>query len=293
MEKLNKYELRTLINEEANTINKQQKIDEGALDYVENLAVTALGHAGFGDAAAAIKAVGPDAYRVGKSAMELESTLDKIGLSLVDLLREDYEENPEMQQALMTLSNMGPGERGEVKAKMERLGQNLKKLLVSIVSIFPDVAISGTIAFTITNMPIEKFLIEGAGVFADLMEKAENSMIGGAFKGFTEFMSKLANGPASLIMNSPLITFKNIGALANATLNPGTTAFGQLKSSLDDSGVTDMAKSYAKDAATDYFNNFSAVDDLPMAAESRNRKLNNHQGTILNESRMLKLAGIK
>ena len=71
MEKLNKHELRYLINEEVNSINNQEKIDEGALDYVENLAVTALGHAGFGDAAAAIKAVGPDAYRVGQSVMEL------------------------------------------------------------------------------------------------------------------------------------------------------------------------------------------------------------------------------
>lgn len=305
MQRLNKYELRYLINEETkSTQYSQQKLDEGALDYIENLAVTALGHAGFGDAAAAIKAVGPDAYRVGKSAMELNAELEKATngmLNLVDFFREDIDDSPEMQEALMMISSPGlsQADRDLIKQKLIRLGENTKKLLVSIVSIFPDVVISGSIALVITNMPIEEFLIEAAGVFADMMDKAEESMVGGAMKGFLEFIAKLANGPAGLLFNSPLITFKNMGALANATLNPGVTPFKQLSTSLSSAGVADMAKGFAKDKASDYFNNFSAIDDFDldasdfqMVAESVKRTSVN-QGPSFNEARMLKLAGLK
>jgi len=322
VQKLNKYELRYLINEETqlihHNVNRTEPLDEGVLDAIENYATSFLGHAVVGDIAAAIKAVGPDALRLVSSMNDLDNLMKEYTggqIGFIGLVRDPIEGNPESEMALQQISMLPPEDKEEIKESFERYAENVKKIMISIISIFPDVVISGGTSLALSSIPAGKLMLSLASEYADFDEsvqraKSEGKLVGklgsAALSAFEFVMKRLADpsGVASAIFGNPMVAFKNTGLIARIVME-GEDTQGILKSIAKDSGLVDAGLEIGKDYLLDKtgidLDNFGVgalddfdldMSDLKMVAESRKRTITN-QSPSFNEERMLKLAGIK
>jgi hypothetical protein len=205
--KLTRGQLREAINDVL--------ISEGILDTAENWATTAFGHLGIGDIAAGLKAGTLDLARVTKDLSDLGDLLLPHGLTDVAFLGK--KDDMIVQAVANSVRMSAPEMKEEIKDEINELGSSLKKMLISTVSMFPDVVISGPIAATITAIPVERLFIEAAPVFNNFMEKVRSFPGGESIQGLTSLFSKVAAGPAGFIFGDPVTAFTNLGILVDAT----------------------------------------------------------------------------
>lgn len=212
--KLNRKQLRQLINEESNNI-ENNRLDEFDLGTVERGLTTVLGHAGIGDIAAGVKALTLDGGRLIYKLNNLSNVMEPFGE--FDLGMDD---SPEFDELLERLAAAQPDAKLNVKESLIDFGDMLKTFLVSVVSAFPDGIISGPTAAAISVIPLERFFLEGSRVYADFIEKIESIPGGSGATWIAEMGAKATQtammGPLALFFTNPLVTMKNLGKLMEA-----------------------------------------------------------------------------
>ena len=217
-------------------------IAEGILDAAENWAVTALGHAGVGDVAAGIKAGTVDLGRVVKDASDLGSLLKPYGLPGITILGK--RDDGTIQAVADVISTLPQSERDEIKDEIYNLGESIKRMLISLVSLSPDVAISGTTAAAITMLPIEKLFIDGAPIFNDLVNKAKSLPGGETIGSMLSFVRKATSGPVAWLFGDPMTAFGNLGLLVSAASGSGSD-LGTLAQTAADVGQQALGPDFA------------------------------------------------
>lgn len=217
--KLNRRQLRLLIESEAKNVDEGfmgSLVDKG-IDAAENLAVTTLGHAIVGDAAAFFKAITLDLDRVIDDQMELHSLLSPFGIDLTKFM---LAKDNSMDPAIANFAMSDQATRDQVMETIESLVRNNVKLLVSAVSAAPDGLISGAIAGGLTaaaTLPLEKILpmlAEYVGKFLDFVDTLPGGEVA---TGFASLISRVLSGPAAWIFGDPVHAYRNLGKLVAAT----------------------------------------------------------------------------
>jgi hypothetical protein len=212
--KLNRKQLRQLINEESSNI-ENNRLNEFDLGAVERGLTTVLGHAGVGDIAAGVKALTLDGGRLIYKLNNLNNVMESFGE--FDLSMDD---SPEFDELLERLVAAQPDDKLNVKESLIDFGDMLKTFLVSVVSAFPDGVISGPVAAAISVIPIESFFLEGLRVYAAFIEKIESIPGGSGLTWLAEMGAKATQtammGPLALFFTNPHVVMKNLGRLMEA-----------------------------------------------------------------------------
>jgi len=208
--KLNKDQLRSLINEEV------EIIESGRLDEnLEQWFTTALGQAGVGDVAAGVKAFTLDAGRLVTRLSDLYATLEPFGE--FDMGLDDSEEF----DMLLANISMAPDEAKQaIKDSVYSIGDIMKTFLVSLISASPDAVISTPVAAAISALPVENIFLEGTRLYADFIEKVESLPGGSGLTWFAELTAKgsqlFGMGPLAFFFADPLTMLKNLGRMMEA-----------------------------------------------------------------------------
>jgi hypothetical protein len=299
---LNKYELRTLINEEVNSV------DEGVAGFVTQGIKSGLKSIG-------LSIPGID-FILGSAVLlyelnEIRMATDKIvamspvkGESIIEKLAS--QEN-EWQESLAGIRNGDPAMKNQIKDAFNDVLESLKDSIVTIVQSYDSLVAApvaagagaatmgggavaveggtniatGIIGFVTSMIPAEQVIFEFATEIAGFLSKLFGmlSSEGGEAKGKLEEFEEKGGFLIGELITNPARTLGRLGELYNALHKEGQRN-------------RDVLSQGVKSAALD-MSNFSANDnDRQMVAESRNRRLTD-QSPVLTESRMLKLAGIK
>lgn len=234
--RLNRRQLRKLINEESKTINSQ-RLDESGFGDAERWLTTALGHGGIGDIAAGVKAITFDGGRLIYKLNGLYNVLDPFGK--FSMMMGD---SVEFDELIANLEMTQVADKLKVKESFIDFADMLKTFLVSVISAFPDGVISGPVAAAISAIPIERFFLEGTRIYADFIEKIESIPGGSGITWLTELASKASQGPLGIFFTDPLTVMKNLGRLMEAASSEPIVkdmiSFGQDMSNLDITDIT-------------------------------------------------------
>ena len=206
MKKLNRLELRALINEAV--------INEDLLDTAENAATTLLGHAGIGDAAALIKALTLDLGRAIDNLYDLNQVLKYANLSITDIGTADAKD---VEYAAYEISQLDDKIKKKIREAIIEFAEAIRRMCVSVVTAFPDVFVSGSISATITALPLETFLLKGAPIIADVVNFLESGDITSYFVDMTKLVSRITSGPVAWVFGDPITSLRNLGMLIEAT----------------------------------------------------------------------------
>ena len=308
MEKLNKYELRTLINEEVNSV------DEGVAGFVTQGIKSGLKSIG-------LSIPGID-FILGSAVLLYElnkirmATDEIVAMSPVEggsIIEKLASQENEWQKSLEGIRNGDPVMKNQIKDAFNDVLESLKDSIVTIVQSYDSLVAApvaagagaatfgggavaveggtniatGIIGFVTSMIPAEQVIFELAAEIAGFLSKLFDmlSSEGGEAKGkLKEFEDKGGLLITALITN-PARTLGRLGELYNALHKEGARNRDVLAQ-----GVKSAAMGNTNTELD--MSNFSAGPDLQMVAESRKRTITN-QGPSFNEARMLKLAGIK
>lgn len=311
MQKLNKYELRTLINEEVNSV------DEGVAGFVTQGIKSGLKSIG-------LSIPGID-FILGSAVLlyelnKIRMATDKIvamspvkGESIIEKLTS--QEN-EWQESLAGIRNGDPAMKNQIKDAFNDVLESLKDSIVTIVQSYDSLVAApvaagagaasvgagavaveggtniatGIVGFVTSMIPAEQVIFEFATEIAGFLSKLFGmlSSEGGEAKGKLEEFEEKGGFLIGELITNPARTLGRLGELYNALHEEGQRNRDVLVRGTKDS----LAQMGGAPSSELDMSNFSAGPDLPMVAESRNRRLTD-QSPVLNESRMLKLAGIK
>tara|TARA_B100000214_G_C23973072_1_gene631225 strand:- start:1719 stop:2690 length:972 start_codon:yes stop_codon:yes gene_type:complete len=323
VEKLNKYELRYLINEEAqlmhhHTMYRMDPLDEGILDTAIE-GIKSLG------TSIALAIPGLDAYvgqaLTGQKILAITKAINEMGTSIGgsnNILEHIASGGPEWQNTLRDIQSLPEKLRDKLRGHFNELLKMVKDLVMILLQTYdsiiagPLAAAAGAATAGLGAAAVEAItnaLTAGAAFVAKITDPEQiifglGSKIAGYLDKIFDFLhgesrSGIVRGADAgdnfmkILISNPFEAFSRLGQIYDALHNPGVNVFTDVKH-----GVKDAAMNYAKQKSGLDFGNFGANDDFEltddmMVAESRKRKLNNHLGPVLNESRMLKLAGIK
>ena len=142
--------------------------------------------------------------------------------------------------------------------------------MISLISVSPDIVLSGTAAAAITAIPFEKIFIDAAPIFVGFIDKIESLPGGESLMGLLKLWQRVQSGPIAWIFGDPISSYQNLGKLVEASLSKSVM-----------SNLTDTVVGVGKDAIIDY-----ATQQIPIPGAE------NVDIPSLTESRMLKLAGI-
>ena len=146
----------------------------------------------------------------------LNNLLSPFGIELTQLGLD----TPELDQAIAQFALSDQSTRNNVADLIENLIDNLLKLLVSAVSAFPDVAVSGTISAILSSastLPTEAIILKGAEYVNKFLELVEKIPGGGVATDFISLSSKITAGPLAFLFGDPMTAFRNLGKLSSAT----------------------------------------------------------------------------
>jgi hypothetical protein len=327
VQKLDKYELRYLINEEAQLIHYGGRYSLNRLDEsLMNKAVSGVGNLlksaglaipGFDLIVGSFLAL-IDVAGLKSAAEKIVAGIDGSDNILDHLGADDMT----WQSSLQQIQALSKQERDLLKNEFDNFLRKLKNLVLTIIQSYDSalaaapaaaagaatavaggagaVAVEGgtnlltsVASFIASIMEPEQFLFAAGTKIAGFLDKIFDYLGGESDSGLNKLAQKGGSVVMALITN-PLESFSRLGQLYDALHEEGVTALTDVGGAVKNLGI-DYAKKQVGLGDLD-LSSFSAGPDLPMdlpmAAESRNRRLTD-QSPVLNESRMLKLAGIK
>lgn len=316
MEKLNKYELRYLINEEAQLMHyhnmyRMDPLDEGVVDT----AIAGLKSLG---TSIALAIPGLDVYvgnaLTSKKILDIVSAINEMGASIGgsnNILEHIASGGAEWENTLNEIQSLPEALRNKLKGEFNKLLSMIKDLVMTLLQTYdsviavPVAAAAGAATAGLGAAAVEAITnaLTAAASFVAKITDPEQIIfgLGAKIAGYLDKIFDFLHGEnrsgivkgsdagdnfMKILISNPLEAFSRLGQIYDALHNPGVNVFTNVKHGLKDAAKEKLLA------------NFGANDDdfqltPSMMAESRNRKLNNHQGPVLNEARMLKLAGIK